>query len=46
MTTTRLLAAAVLAILVGLTATASAYTNCTTTCYGYGNSRTCNTTCY
>jgi hypothetical protein len=21
-------------------------TNCTTTCYGYGNTRTCNTYCY
>ena len=38
-----------LAIAAGLATTvipADAGSNCTTTCYGYGNSRTCNTYCY
>ena len=35
------------ALLGGLTATtAGAYSNCTTTCSGYGNSRTCYTNCF
>jgi len=37
------------AIVGGIAATslsANAWSNCTTTCSGYGNYRTCNTTCY
>jgi hypothetical protein len=34
------------ALLGGIAVTASAGTNCTTQCYGYGNGRTCNTYCY
>lgn len=46
---TRILAALALALFLGagvLAMKAEAYTNCTTNCYGYGNSRTCYTNCY
>ena len=46
---TRLIAAlAIVASLASalLPTVADAFTNCTTTCSGYGNYRTCNTYCY
>ena len=34
------------AIVCGVTATASAYSNCTTNCYGSGAYRTCTRSCF
>jgi len=43
------LAALIAAVVIGSLAAVSvaeAYSNCTTSCYGSGNYRTCNTSCF